>query len=40
MWERRNEKVAINYEITTFNFELVFSGIKYKSKKQMQRVER
>jgi len=40
MWERRNEKVAINYEITTFKFELFFSGIKYKNKKQMQRLER
>jgi hypothetical protein len=32
MWERRNEKVAIKYEITTFSFELYFFSIKYKSK--------
>ncbi len=32
MWERRNEKVAIKYEITTFSFELYFFSIKYESK--------
>jgi len=39
MWEKRNEKLAIKYEIVIFNFQLLY-GIKYKSNNRMHWLQR
>jgi hypothetical protein len=40
MWEKRNEKVAIKYEITTSTLNSSFLALDTKAKNKMQMVER
>ncbi len=39
MWEKRNEKLAIKYEIVIFSFQLLY-GVRYKSNNRMHWLQR